>query len=215
MKAKTCWCALCITSVHKLQESLQGTWWKQTSSTTQCHGPWSYSSATRQGERNNLCRGPQRRKSTWVRISTMNGNKIVERTRYLFWNFEEFYRTVYTSSRHKLNCDDSLAGYVWFICLISNGGYTTWIAGTHCSNMNWSMDPHCRKPISKACIIYKLISLLKVTSKLTVSVAMVLNGGGCVSPFHPVFVLYKRLIRGKKSISRQWTNATVTNAGLG
>lgn len=60
------------------------------------------------------------------------------------------------------------------------------------------MDPHCRKPISEACIIYKLISLPKVTSKLTVSVAMVLNGGGCVSPSHPVFVLYKRLIRGKK-----------------
>lgn len=162
----------------------------------------------------NLCQGPQRRKSTWVRINHEWWQNSGENSISLL-KLEEFYKTVYTSSRHKLNCDDSLAGYVWFICLISNGGYTTGIAGIHCSNMNWSMDPHCRKPISKACIIYKLISLPKVTSKLTVSVAMVLNGDGCVSPSHPVFVLYKRLIRGKKSISRQWTNSTVTNSGLG
>lgn len=155
---------------------------------TQCHGPWSYSSATRQRERNKSLLRTTEKKSISVRISIMNGNKIVERTRSLL-KLEEFYKTVYTSSRHKLNCDNSLAGYVWFICLISNGVYTTGIAGTHCSNMNWSMDPHCRKPLSEACIIYKLISLPKVTSKLTVSVAMVLNGGGCVSTSHPVFVL--------------------------
>lgn len=183
---------------------------------TQCHGTWSYSSATRQGERNKSVLRTTEKKSIWVRISIMNGNKIVERTWYLFWNSRN------STKQFTPHLDTNWiviilwqAIYVWFICLISNGGYTTWIAGTHCSNMNWSMDPHCQKPILEACIIYKLISLPKVTSKLTVSVAMVLNGGGCVSPSHPVFVLYKRLIRGKKSISRQWTNATVTNSGLG
>jgi len=110
---------------------------------TQCHGPWSYSSATRRRERNKSLLRTTEKKSISVRISIMNGNKIVERTQSLL-KLEEFYKTVYTSSRHKLNCDNSLAGYVWFICLISNGVYTTGIAGTHCSNMNWSMDPHCQ-----------------------------------------------------------------------
>jgi hypothetical protein len=53
---------------------------------TQCHGPWSYSSATRQRERNKSLLRTTEKKSIWVRISIMNGNKIVERTRYLFWN---------------------------------------------------------------------------------------------------------------------------------
>jgi hypothetical protein len=60
------------------------------------------------------------------------------------------------------------------------------------------MDPHCRKPLSEACIIYKLISLPKVTSKLTVSVAMVLNGGGVRKPFSSCICLIKETYQGKK-----------------
>jgi hypothetical protein len=156
---------------------------------TQCHGPWSYSSATRQRERNKSLLRTTEKKSISVRISIMNGNKIVERTWYLFWNLRN------STKQFTPHLDTN-----WIVIILWQAMYGSFVSSLMVFIrqellalivVTWTdLWIHTAENLyQRHASSTKLISLPKVTSKLTVSVAMVLNGGGCVSTSHPVFVL--------------------------